>query len=102
MTFRVLQLARKETQRAAEWYDEQRPGLGDDFLAELGATYTKIAEHPHRPLRVHARGLGGREFHQAKLQRFPYKVIYEVSGDDVVVFAVAHVKQRPNYWIGRA
>jgi hypothetical protein len=31
---------------AAEWYEEQRPGLGQEFLDEVLATFSTIAERP--------------------------------------------------------
>ncbi|WP_102017610.1 type II toxin-antitoxin system RelE/ParE family toxin [Rhodopirellula islandica] len=35
------------------------------------------------------------------LRRFPFRVIYRVDGEDVVVVAVAHGSQDPNYWATR-
>jgi UvrD-like helicase family protein len=32
--------ARSELRSAALWYDEQRPGLGDEFIADVSATRT--------------------------------------------------------------
>jgi toxin ParE1/3/4 len=101
MKLRVLAEARKETERAAEWYDEQRLGLGEDFLQELESVYTNIEDHPHRPLRITIAGLEEREFHRVILRRFPYKVIYEVDDDEIVVLAVAHARRKPNYWADR-
>jgi hypothetical protein len=101
MILRVLRAALTETQQVAAWYEEKRLGLGEDFLHEVEVVYVKIEEHPHRSLRVVLSGLEEREFHQAMLRRFPYKVIYEVCEDEIVVLAVAHTRRRPKYWSGR-
>lgn len=102
MTLRVLPEAIAESAHAAEWYENQRPGLGEDFIAALGAAYEEIERHPHRPLRVLLGGIDDREFHQKTLSRFPYKVIYEVRQGELIVVAVAHLRRKPNYWAGRA
>ncbi|RLT05905.1 MAG: type II toxin-antitoxin system RelE/ParE family toxin, partial [Planctomycetota bacterium] len=33
--------------------------------------------------------------------RFPYKIIFEMIQNEVVVLAVAHGSRRPNYWLKR-
>jgi len=31
----------------------------------------------------------------------PYAIAYEFSGEDIIVFAVAHLARRPGYWKDR-
>jgi hypothetical protein len=38
--------ARAELRAAAIWYDEQRPGLGDEFIAEISSMLDKVGELP--------------------------------------------------------
>src|ERR1017187_5052615 len=99
MTFQIQRAAQVEAEEAAAWYEDKRTGLGEEFLDELEAVYAKIEEHPHRPLRIHLKRHAQHEFHQAKLRRFPYKVIYEVMGMNVIVLAVSHMRRKPNYWV---
>ena len=35
------------------------------------------------------------------IQRFPYSIIYTVSGDEIRILAVAHHSRRPGYWRAR-
>ncbi len=56
MKLRVLPEALRETEQAAEWYEEKRLGLGEDFLRELESAYANILDHPRRPLRVNLAG----------------------------------------------
>ena len=34
------------TKDAYDWYEEQRPGLGEEFLDELDGLYSKLSSHP--------------------------------------------------------
>jgi hypothetical protein len=35
------------------------------------------------------------------LKTFPYQLVYRAEGDEIRVYAVAHLKRKPNYWTGR-
>ena len=35
------------------------------------------------------------------LKTFPYQLVYRVEGDEVRIYAVAHLKRRPGYWTTR-
>ena len=38
--------AHAELRAVAVWYDERRPGLGDEFVAEMSSTLARIGEVP--------------------------------------------------------
>ena len=38
--------AEQDLAEAEKWYDEQRPGLGGDFLDEARATFSTMSEMP--------------------------------------------------------
>jgi len=77
---------------AFDWYEQQRPGLGDEFLDELQATYTRIVDGPlrYRMLRGGAR--------HTLLRRFPYAVYFTVNGEDISIFAVVHSSRDQSEW----
>jgi plasmid stabilization system protein ParE len=85
---------------AGDWYEQQRPGLGADLAAEVGRALEAITERPTIwPLWP---GLGeGTGVRRFLLARFPYAVGYLVEGDDIFVLAVAHLRRRPDFWLGR-
>lgn len=89
-----------EAEEAAVWYEERQKGLGLDFFAELERATTLILESPAIwPLWPGLpESLGIRRF---LLARFPYAIAYESSGEDVIVYAVAHLARRPGYWKDR-
>ena len=81
-----------DVEAACEWYENERAGLGIEFLDELRATYNRIADGPlkYQELR------GG--IHRALLRRFPYAVYFAIDGDIVVVVAVLHASRDPAEW----
>jgi plasmid stabilization system protein ParE len=78
----------------------RQPGLGGDFATEVEGVWRTIAAQPRLFGRVRY-GKAGREIRQALVRRFPYLVVYEVRGSDVIVLAVTHVRARHRTWPGR-
>ena len=93
--------ARAEVRSAALWYDERRPGLGDEFIGEVSATLDRIGNSPES----HPAWPGTRAvdplIRKATVQRFPYLIAFEKHEQHVLVLAVAHAKRRPLYWLTR-
>jgi plasmid stabilization system protein ParE len=76
--------------RAAEWYDDQQPGLGDEFVAEVDTVIKSLADNPH----LHAVRFA--DVRCARLKRFKkYGVYYFIWRDEVIVFSVFHGSQHP-------
>ena len=40
--------ARLEFEEAVVWYDDQQPGLGDRFEAEVHTTFQRVLQNPDR------------------------------------------------------
>jgi len=80
---------------AKEWYDAQRPGLGNDFLKALERVIDLIADLPEAFPEV-AAGL-----RRALLGRFPYALYYRPHGDVADVIACLHTRQSPTRWRSR-
>ncbi|MEX2138845.1 MAG: hypothetical protein WD894_06260 [Pirellulales bacterium] len=97
MTYRMLAEAHDELRATAEYYDDQRVGLGNEFLDAFERRMVEVVRSPERFARVTTRGLR-LELRQAIMERFPYSVIFYADVDGVAVIAVAHHKRRPNYW----
>ncbi|WP_321400794.1 hypothetical protein [Maridesulfovibrio sp.] len=43
---RFLSCAQQELNEAVSWYNEQSPGLGFDFAAEVKRALSRMEEHP--------------------------------------------------------
>ena len=74
------------------WYDEQRTGLGEEFLAAVDATFDAIERIPEMFRRVHG------EVRRANVSRFPYAVFYRIDSKSVVVLTVLHTARDRNLW----
>ena len=79
------------TKDAYNWYEKQKPGLGEEFLNELDGFYKKIESHPEYFGRIK------KNFRQAALKRFPFAIVYEIIKMEIVVFAVFHTSRSPRY-----
>jgi plasmid stabilization system protein ParE len=89
------ELAETELNEAAHYYESRVEGLGLAFLAEVERAIKQIQEHPEA-----APGIL-RAVRRKLLRRFPYSLMYSVSGDAIHILAVANQKRRPFYWGGR-
>ena len=84
--------AAAEYAEAKRYYTDIRPELGQRFEVEIGELIQTICQDPQRyrqhdpPLRRHFS------------RTFPYAVIYLEETDRVVIFAVMHMRRRPDYW----
>src|SRR5712671_6956545 len=76
---------------AYDWYEEQKPGLGADFLNELGGLYNKLSSHPQYFGKIK------KNFRQDALKRFPFFIVYEIIKTEIVVFAVFHTSGNPKF-----
>ena len=83
----VREEAERDLEAARDWYEHQRPGLGDEFLDEFAAAMRGLEANPKRE------HLYYRSFRRVLFQRFPYKIFYQLIGERVVVFRVLHAKQ---------
>ena len=75
-----------------QWYENELPGLGLEFLDELRFTYDRIV---HGALKYQDLRSGVR---WALLRRFPYAVYFAVEADVIVVLPVLHANRDPAEW----
>jgi plasmid stabilization system protein ParE len=74
----------------AEWYDDQQPGLGDEFVADVDAVIKSLPNNPY------AYAIRFADVRCARLKRFKkYGVYYFIWHDEVIVFSVFHGNQHP-------
>lgn len=74
------------------WYEDQRAGLGEEFLAAVDTTFDAIERIPEMFRRVHG------EVRRANVSRFPYAVFYRIDPKSVVVLTVLHTARDPKLW----
>ena len=84
--------AELEMEQAYDYFESQRPGLGDGLAGEIESGVRQIAEHP---LRWPEEEVGFRRY---RLRRFKYKLIYRISGNQTQIVSVWHLSRRPGGW----
>lgn len=82
--------AEEDLKGAFSWYEDNRIGLGYDFLLQVDAGINFINRNPE----IHPIEYKGTRKHLIK--RFPYKIIYLVEAEKIIVLAVLHGKRRPD------
>lgn len=87
--------AQQDLLQAAQYYDEQLPGLGREFADEVYRNLEQLAENP---------GMGRVTAASTKtwqMRKFPYGIVYRISDDALIVVAISHHRQKPDYWLHR-
>ena len=84
-------LAAKEIVEAYDWYEQQREGLGQEFLEELEAFYNSLLRNPY------AYSYYEEPVRQGRVNRFPYVVVYEVFDEVIVIYSVFMSKRNPDH-----
>ena len=87
--------AEAELLDARDWYEDQRPGLGGAFAAEVDRALARIVQAPSVYPRVQA------ETRRALAPRFPYAIYFHAMPDEIVVVAVIHGRRHPRRWQSR-
>jgi plasmid stabilization system protein ParE len=98
MTLKVVfrRAAQAEFDAAALRYDLQQPGLGAEFVSEIGRAVDLAATYPDRFTVKHA------DIRRVPARRFPYSVFYKVQPGRIVVLAIFHARRDPMIWRTRA
>lgn len=88
-------LAKQELEDAARYYELEHEGLGKTFKGEVKNAARRIAKYPQ------AWSVERDEIRKCLLHKFPYKLLYSIEKDHILVIAVAHMHRRPDYWVER-
>lgn len=79
---------------AESWYEEQQVGLGRVFLLAVRETMGRLAENPlHYRIR-HRRS----HIRWAYPKPFPYRIVFRVIGNAVVIYAILHAARHDRHW----
>ena len=77
------------------WYENQRAGLGEEFLSCVDACIQKICRTPEIYAKVY------KEYRRALVRRFPYAIFYEYASETIVIYCVFHTSRDPQKWRDR-
>ena len=77
---------------AYDWYEGQRPGLGEEFLSSVDACLHAILRNPE------TRAIVFDSYRRALVRRFPYVIFYESAAETVTVYGIFHTARDPAKW----
>ncbi|MBI2433698.1 MAG: type II toxin-antitoxin system RelE/ParE family toxin [Candidatus Hydrogenedentes bacterium] len=92
MRIYIYREALGEWTEAAQYYDEKVAGLGDDFTDAIVQAIERILRFPSAGADL------GDGIRSKIIAAFPYKIIYALVEDFLLVLAIAHQHRRPDYW----
>lgn len=95
ISVRFLSPAHGEVADAAQTYLAESREVTSRFFDEVERVVDLIAANPNigRPSNFDSR--------RVTLRRFPYDVVYRLVGIEAVIYAVAHHRRNPDYWVDR-
>jgi toxin ParE1/3/4 len=78
---------------AAAWYDARHPMIGSAFVDEVSRAVDQLTQHPERRSVV---DFGVRYW---PVNRFPFVVIYDLHGHELLVLGVMHTARESQKWL---
>ncbi len=92
MSFIVSAHTQRQLNAARDWYDEQRAGLGFDFLVAVGQEFEVIEAFPTR---------FAVQFDNVRIaivDGFPYLILFCVGPRNIRVIGLFHTSRDPRVW----
>jgi plasmid stabilization system protein ParE len=84
--------ARQDFDESFDWYAERSVQAAVRFAAAVDAALDRILANPTQF--ASADGV----HRECPVKKFPFRVVYRLVDDRVLVVAIAHAKRRPGYW----
>jgi ParE toxin of type II toxin-antitoxin system, parDE len=84
--------AKKEFFKAINYFEECQKGLGLAFSKEIYSTIQRIIHFPS------AWSKFSKNTRRCLTSQFPYGVIYQMKGEEVIIIAVMQLNRKPGYW----
>lgn len=81
--------AQEDIREITLWYNLQQSGLEDYFLDSLDLSIRTLIRNPYQYQKYY------RHIRSVVLRRFPYRIIYKIIDDDVVIVGVFHTSRNP-------
>lgn len=76
--------AQAELDAAVEWYEKESGGLGWRFHSAVTEAVKRIAENPT------FYGICFENYRDVALRKFPYRIVFKIVENSVIVYAVFH------------
>ena len=92
--------AAAEFDAAVRWYEEQDRGVGLELIDRAQRARDDISDWPNAapPFNTTA---DGTVIRSKPIFGYPYRIVYSVEPDGILIVAYAHERREPGYWIRR-
>jgi plasmid stabilization system protein ParE len=90
-TVEITPRASLELDEDINWYNNLKPELGTEFLTEVTSSIEKPKDNPYAFRTI---------FHPVRrivLKRFPYKILFHIVDQQIVVIGVVHHRRSNRY-----
>lgn len=91
MILEISELAFFEIEDAKEFYNLQKPTLGDTFKNDIKKSIEHIKEFPYLYPNITD------NLKRCVLHRFPYSIFYSIIDNTILILSVAHQHRKPFY-----
>ncbi len=95
MQIHFTELATLEMNDAEKFYNLEYRGLGSKFRHDVKKAALRIAQYPE------AWSIERGTIRKCLLHTFPYKLLYSIEKNHIIIIAVAHQHREPDYWVER-
>jgi plasmid stabilization system protein ParE len=90
LTFRKF--ASSDLEGIIEWYGKINPELSTGLLHEVDAAIISIRKNPSQFAVLY------KDYSKVNTKRFPYKVIYRLHKDEIIILGIVHHKRHHRVW----
>ena len=89
--------AESDLREATEWYEEQRIGLGQDFVSYLDTSLHMLQKNPKLYQVLY------KNIRSVLIKKYPYCIFYNIEEEkkEIHIFALLHTKRNPEIWLNR-
>jgi plasmid stabilization system protein ParE len=87
--------ARADFDESFDWYAKRSVQTAVRFTNAVDVGPAAVAANPERFAAV------DKVHRECPVRRFPFRIVYRVARNRILVVAIAHAKRRPGYWKDR-
>ncbi|MFH1856553.1 MAG: type II toxin-antitoxin system RelE/ParE family toxin [Candidatus Omnitrophota bacterium] len=95
MKISIHELAAKEFNEAIDWYESQSKGFGKRFKKLVLEQLKKVKKNPKWFL------IEADNIYKAYIPKFPYKILFTLDKNLIIIWAISHMHRKPWYWQSR-
>ncbi|OYN90251.1 hypothetical protein [Parenemella sanctibonifatiensis] len=89
-----------EFDAAVRWYEAQESGIGLALIERARQARQEIADWPNAAPPFTTAD-DGTVIRSKVVRGYPYRVVYAVESDAILILAYAHERREPGYWVHR-